>query len=177
MDTGLDSGDIIVRKSVPIAENDYVADVLYKAQQDTPGLFEKALRLVWNNYAYYELKGTSAGSRCFPRLPEDSQIQWDKPAGEIANLVRASSHPYLGAYTYLNGERVTIWRARAYYPSYEFYATPGHIVGIEKESGYILVACGDGMLQLEEVEYKGQVATPATNFKSIRLRFKYNHNG
>lgn len=177
MDPELDSGDIVVRKSVPIDENDYVADVLYKAQQDTPALFEKALELLWNDYSYFELKGVSTGSRCFPRLPEDSQIQWEKSAKEIANLIRASSQPYFGAYTYVNGERVTIWKARPYYPGYEFYAIPGHVVGIEKETGHILVACGEGMLELQEVEYKGNVSLPAANFKSIRLRFKYNHNG
>lgn len=177
MDPKLDAGDIVARKSIPIGQDDYVADVLKKAEQDTPALYELALERVWNNPDYYEVKGSEKGSRCYPRLPEDSQIVWTKSANEVSRLIRASSRPYKGAYSYLNGERVTIWRAKPYFPDEEFYAIPGHVVGVAKDTGHILVACGQGMLEIEEIEYKGEVTMPAANIKSIRVRFKFNDNG
>jgi methionyl-tRNA formyltransferase len=176
MDPELDSGDIVVRDSIRIEESDYVNDVMKKAQAQVPGLFEKALDLLWANPAHYELKGSSSGSRCFPRLPEDSQIDWTKPAHEIYCLIRASAEPYDGAYTYLNGEKVIVWRAQPYYPPYEFYAIPGHVVSVSKEAG-VLVACGKGMLRLQKIESNGNSMAAEDQIKSIRLRFKYNHNG
>lgn len=177
MDPKLDAGDIVARKSVSIGPDDYVADILKKAEQDTPALYEQALDKVWNDPDFYEVKGSEKGSRCYPRLPEDSQIAWDKSAVDIARLIRASSRPYRGAYSYLNGERVTIWRAKPYFPEEEFFAIPGHVVGVAKDTGHILVACAQGMLEIEEIEYKGEVSMPAANIKSIRVRFKYNDNG
>lgn len=177
MDPKLDAGDIVARKSVSIGPDDYVADILKKAEQDTPALYEQALDKVWNDPDFYEVKGSEKGSRCYPRLPEDSQIVWDKSAVDIARLIRASSRPYKGAYSYLNGERVTIWRAKPYFPEEEFFAIPGHVVGVAKDTGHILVACAQGMLEIEEIEYKGEVSMPAANIKSIRVRFKYNDNG
>lgn len=176
MDPKLDAGDIIARKSISISSDDYVADILKRAEQDTPGLYEMALDRVWTNPEFYEVKGSEKGSRCYPRLPEDSQIVWTSTARDIARLIRASSRPYKGAYSFLNGERVTIWRAKPYYPDEDFYAIPGHVVGVARDTGHILVACGEGMLEIEEIEYKGEVSMPAANIKSIRVRFKFNDN-
>jgi methionyl-tRNA formyltransferase len=177
MHPALDAGDIIARKSIPIGPDDYVADILKIAEQDAPALYEKALDKVFTDPGFYEVRGTEKGSRCYPRLPEDSQIQWNKSAVDIARLIRASSHPYKGAYSYLNGEKVIFWRAKPYIPEEKFFAIPGHVVGIKKETGHILVACEDGMLEVEEIEYKDEILSPASNIKSIRVRFKYNDNG
>ena len=93
MDPELDAGDVVSRKAIPISDEMYIADVLKQAEADVPGLYEEALARVLVEPNAYVVKGTVRGSRCYPRLPEDSQVNWNLPAEQVARLVRASSHP------------------------------------------------------------------------------------
>ncbi|MBL7738577.1 MAG: hypothetical protein JNK14_05110 [Chitinophagaceae bacterium] len=173
MDPELDAGDVVARKSIPISTETYIADVLKQAEADVPVLYEEAISKVLISPAAYEVKGTVKGSRCYPRLPEDSQVNWNMPAENICRLVRASSHPYKGAFSYLNGEKIVIWKARPVVPEDKFFAIPGHVVSLNKSAGTVLVACTENsMLELQEIEKDGQVMPPAEFIKSIRVRFK-----
>ncbi len=172
MDPELDAGDVVSRKAIPITDDMYIADVLRQAEIDVPVLYEEAIQKVLSDPNAYEVKGTLRGSRCYPRLPEDSQVNWNQPAENVARLVRASSHPYKGAYSFLNGEKITIWKARPLVPQDKFYAIPGHVVAINKANNSIMVACTEGLLEVQEIEKDGQVMAPASFIKSIRVRFK-----
>jgi methionyl-tRNA formyltransferase len=172
MDPVLDAGDVISRKSIPISEDVYIADILKKAEQDVPFLYEEALRKVLLKPDAFEIKGSLHGLRCFPRLPEDSQVNWRESARNISRLVRASSEPYSGAYSFLNGEKIIIWKAAVLDYREKFLAIPGHVVGIQKESKTIHVACGEGILEIREIEYQGNRMAPSDFIKSIRVRFK-----
>jgi len=176
MDPVLDAGDVISRKAIPITESTYIAEILKEAALDVPVLYEDALDKVLIDPLSHIVKGSLQGLRCYPRLPEDSQINWNESALQIGRLVRASSEPYPGAYTFLNGEKMIVWRASPVQPSGRFLAVPGHVTAIQKDSGSIHVACGDGMLNIEEIEYQGKRMAPAEMIKSIRIRFKKDYH-
>lgn len=177
MDPELDAGDVISRKAIPITDKTYIADILKQAERDVPKLYETALKKVLKNPKSFEIKGSLRGLRCFPRLPEDSQVNWNDAAKNISRLVRASSKPYNGAYSFLNGEKIIIWKARVFKYKEKFLAIPGHVIGIQKEIKTIHVACGEGMLEIQEIEYKGNKMAPAELIKSIRIRFKQDYHG
>jgi methionyl-tRNA formyltransferase len=172
MDPELDAGDVIVRKAIPITSQTYIADILKQAEADVPFLYEEAIKKVLAQPDAYEVKGTIRGSRCYPRLPEDSQINWNQPVENVSRLVRASSRPYNGAYSFLNGEKIVIWKARPFVPEDKFFAIPGHVVALNKSTSSIMVACTDGLLEVQEIEKDGEVMVPTNFIKSIRLRFK-----
>ncbi|HVY76312.1 MAG TPA: formyltransferase family protein [Puia sp.] len=172
MDPELDAGDVIARKAIPIGPNTFIAEILKQAEQDVPALYEEALDRVYNRPEQIEVKGTVHGLRCYPRLPEDSQIDWQDTAENICRLIRASAHPYTGAYSFLNGEKITIWNASVFRPEDPFLAVPGHIIGILKENLAVRVACGKDQLEIREIGYQGKTIPPGELIKSIRLRFK-----
>jgi methionyl-tRNA formyltransferase len=172
MDPELDAGDVVARKAIPITSEMYIADVLKQAEQDVPALYEEAVDKVLVKPDTYEVKGTVHGLRCYPRLPEDSQIDWYQPVENVSRLVRASSHPYNGAFSFLNGEKIVIWKARVVIPEDKFLAIPGHVVALNKSSNTIMVACTDGLLEVQEIERNGEVMAPTAFIKSIRVRFK-----
>jgi methionyl-tRNA formyltransferase len=172
MDPVLDAGDVISRKAIPITEQTYIGDILKQAAKDVPVLYEKALRKVLKRPSAFEVKGSLHGLRCYPRLPEDSQVNWNESAKRIGRLVRASAEPYNGAYSFLNGEKMIIWKARVFKYKEKFLAIPGHVVGIQKDTKTIQVACGEGMLEIQEIEYKGNKMAPVELIKSIRVRLK-----
>jgi len=172
MDPELDAGDVIARKAIQITAETYIADVLKQAEADVPALYDEAVQKVLVDPNAFVVKGTIHGSRCYPRLPEDSQIDWNMPADNVCRLVRASSHPYKGAFSFLNGEKIIIWKAKAVMPEDKFYAIPGHVVALNKAANTIMVACTDGLLEVQEIERNGEVMVPTAFIKSIRLRFK-----
>jgi methionyl-tRNA formyltransferase len=176
MDPVLDAGDVISRKAIPITEQTYIADILKQAALDVPYLYEEALQKVLIQPDTFELKGSLHGLRCYPRLPEDSQVNWNESAEKISRLIRASSEPYSGAYSFLNGEQIIIWKARVYNQVEKYLAIPGHVVGIQKDSKAIHVACREGMLEIQEIGYQGEKMAPAELIKSIRVRFKQQHH-
>jgi methionyl-tRNA formyltransferase len=45
------------------------------------------------------------------RAPEDGLIDWTWNSIKIVNFIRAQTKPYPGAYTFINGKKVTIWDA------------------------------------------------------------------
>lgn len=172
MDPELDAGDVVARKAIPITPDMYIADVLKQAEADVPFLYEEAVAKVLQKPDAYEVKGTVNGLRCYPRLPEYSQINWNQSAENISRLVRASSHPYKGAFSFLNGDKITIWKARPVVPEDRFLAIPGHVVALNKANNTIMVACTEGMLEVQEIERDGEVMVPTDFIKSIRLHFK-----
>lgn len=173
MDSELDAGDVISRETIPITSDTYVSDIIYQAEQTAPRLFEKAVSMMMKDPKAYMAKGSSDGLRCYPRLPEDSQINWNQTSDEISKIVRASSHPYQGAYSFIQGEKVIIWRAKPVELPDSILAVPGHVVKLDKSDNSIFVACRNGLMKIQEIEYKGLNLQPAELVKSIRARFKF----
>jgi methionyl-tRNA formyltransferase len=173
MDPELDAGDIISRKAIPIGPLTYVGDILKQAEHDAPLLYEDAVeRILKDSQACLE-KGSIHGLRCYPRLPEDSQINWNDSVENICRLVRASARPYKGAFSYVDETKVTIWKASTVYAKEKYLAIPGHVISVYKNNGTIWVACPDGFLEIHEIECEGNVMRPTDFIKSIRSRFKY----
>ena len=82
------------------------------------------------------------------RTPADGIIDWETRAPYLYDWVRAQTRPYPGAFTYLGGERLIVWRARPVELATE--APAGTVVEDGPEG--TVVACGEGALLLEEVE-------------------------
>lgn len=176
MDAVLDAGDVVARERFEISSGTYVSEVLQAAESSAPFLFEKAIENIIKDPHHVEVKGTEKGLRCYPRLPEDSQINWSKSVHDIHKLIRASAEPFPGAYSYLNDEKLIIWRANIIIPKEKYLAIPGHIISINKTSGTVMVACQDGFLEIEEVGYNNSRIKPSDLINSIRIRFKIKDN-
>lgn len=176
MDPELDAGDVISRKAISISPVTYIHDILVEAVKDAPVLYEEAIKNLHTDPLSYVVKGSLKGLRCYPRLPEDSQINWHDSAENISRLVRASSDPYQGAFSFLNGKKVVIWKAVEIFPEDKFLAIPGHIVQINKDDESIFVACQNGLLKVQEIGFDGAVLRPAQICKSIRERFKFSND-
>ena len=94
------------------------------------------------------------------------------PALDIDRLVRASSEPFNGAFTYLDGEKFIIWRSRVVVPEFDYLSSPGQVIDRDTSQGTISVATGSGFLVIEECESSGFGRTkPIEIVKTIRTRF------
>jgi methionyl-tRNA formyltransferase len=170
----VDAGPIYARHFVPIHQGTYIADVYEAMDAALPALFVRAVACASDrNFAPEDQRLSSAKPlRCYPRRPDDGLIDWCADAEQVARLVRASSRPFAGAFAFLEGAiRVTIWRAAPIDLDYEIRAVPGQILGRSASRG-VLVACGHGVLEIEEAETSNGHAMSATNRFRLTGRMK-----
>lgn len=154
MTESLDAGPVILNKETEISDSDTadslsdkLSDLAEESLLDSIGLIEN------NKYRLIEQdeKKISFASKL---KKDDGKIDWNRPAGEIYNLIRGCiSWP--GAYTNYNGKMIKIYKAIASIgPGREVSYSPGEITGISKQA--ITVATGSGSLLIEELQLEGK---------------------
>jgi len=172
----LDAGDIIAKEKIEIADNTHIGDVLSKAEEIAPSLFLTAIQKLKENKSYLLEKGSIKGIRCYPRIETDHQIDWKSPILNIDRLIRATSKPFGGAFSFLEDQRICILDAEMIYPSSGFYASPGQIVHINKVNMTVDIAGLDGFIRIKSVNVDGKECQAAEIIRSIRKRFRFNAN-
>jgi methionyl-tRNA formyltransferase len=88
---------------------------------------------------------------------DDRRIDWGRPAGEIADRVRALA-PHIGARAELDGLPVTVWRAR---PRAGDDRAPGTAT---IDAGTLLIGTGAGALEVRELQPAGKRRMSASEF-------------
>ena len=107
--------------------------------------------------------------RCYPRIPEDGKINWNKSSIEILRLINASNKPYGGAYCFYEDKKLIIWDAELFEDDEIYLSEVGQVANIEKD-GSIVVISGNGKLKIKEIEYDNFIGNPSEKIKSIRKR-------
>lgn len=167
-----DAGDIVGQAAVPIAFDDTALTLFGKMEGAAARLLDDLLPRIATGEIPRRPNDLSRGSYFGGRRPEDGRIDWSRPAVEIYNLVRAVTRPYPGAFSELSGEKLTVWWAiplrgeAGSSPSPgtirvtggPTYAMAGGCVAPVSAPRRVVVATGDGWLQLEEVESKSRMA-------------------
>jgi methionyl-tRNA formyltransferase len=152
MNAGADAGPILAQEPFAVDPTDYASDVTEKLEAAIDAALDRWLprlkRGEWKAAPQAEDRATFYGKR----NPEDGLIDWNWGAGKIHALVRATSHPYPGAYTFIDNRKCIVWRAEPE-PKLPYRGVPGRIVHFEEGKGP-LVQTGDGLLWLTETEWE-----------------------
>ncbi len=153
IDEGVDTGDIVLQEKVAIEEDDSVGSLYFNK------LYPLGVRLIKEAVALIRegkeerIKQDEEKASYQPNIrEEDVEINWEKPAREIYNLIRGSS-PSPGAHTLFRGEKIKIWESRLEGLVEE--SAPGEVVGIVEEEGF-KVAAVDGSLLITRVQMPGE---------------------
>jgi methionyl-tRNA formyltransferase len=90
------------------------------------------------------------------RKPEDGRIDWSKSSAEIFNLIRAVTDPYPGAFADVGAARLMVWWAEPDSPAVRGkHGRPGEVLSVDP----LVVATGDGALELTKTEWREQPAS------------------
>jgi methionyl-tRNA formyltransferase len=170
IDAGLDTGGMLLKAETGIGPDETAIELGNRLAQMGAGLLVDTLAQIDSLVAE---KQDPAQATYAPLLKkEDGLIDWRQPAGSIHNRIRGLQ-PWPGAYTTFRGQPLNIWRSRGAgiaggaQPPRESACGPGAIVGIKP----VLVACGEGVLELDEVQLQGRKRIPAQDFANgQRLR-------
>lgn len=152
MDEGMDTGAMLLQEAVAIEPDDTAGSLSSKLAVVGGRLLVETLRRLKAGTLTPRPQDHSQATLAPLLKKEDGVIDWTLPAASIANRLRGLS-PWPGAYTALNGERWTIWKAAVLpvdasrkLPA----APPGTILAAGKEG--LLVMTGDGWLNLLEIQ-------------------------
>lgn len=176
MDYELDAGPILLQRKCPLTSATYISDVYSFIDTNIAEMFVEVLAgLESNSLTPRQQPSDPALSlRCFPRLPRDSNLEWTKSAEFLSRVVRASAEPFAGAHTYLDGEKIIIWRAYADRLPYPYLGMPGQVAERREKTGEVVVITSDGVLVLQEIETDiGERSSASSIITSSRSRLGF----
>lgn len=159
VDGGVDTGGIVLQRTLPIEWDDTYGDVLERVQGAIPGIVVETLELIARGEAVSHPQPTGDGTYCPGRCAGDEWLDWVDTSLNLYNKIRALASPGPGARTVLGRDVVTIWRAD-YEPEWPRYlATPGCVVG--RTADGVTVKTGDSTLLVRQVQLgNGQAHVP-----------------
>lgn len=147
-----DAGDIVAQRHVDISFDDNAFTLFMKMVGEARVLMKEILpRIQDRSFPRIPQADLGPSSYFGGRKPEDGLISWQKDAVSIYNLTRATTHPYPGAYTYLDGRKLFIWEA---YPE---EGQTDHIPGSVISTKPLVVNTGKGILKLLKVQLADEV--------------------
>ena len=106
-----DAGDIIAQKRFPIEQSDTIRDLLAKTESASHEILLEMLPKIADGTAPRTPQNHAEATTVPQRKPEDGLIDWSWSAERIQNFIRAQTRPYPGAFTVIDGKKVTIWEA------------------------------------------------------------------
>ncbi|MFH1718320.1 MAG: bifunctional UDP-4-amino-4-deoxy-L-arabinose formyltransferase/UDP-glucuronic acid oxidase ArnA, partial [Planctomycetota bacterium] len=104
-----DDGDIVGQRKFAIADSDTAKSLHEKAAQAASILLDEVLPQIKAGSAARQLQDHSQATYYGGRRPEDGQIDWSVPAGQVRNLVRAVTRPYPGAFSHIANQKCIFW--------------------------------------------------------------------
>jgi len=166
MDTGLDTGDMILKKTLPLSEEDCFTTVHDKLAHLSGEATLFALSQLWIDFrgrvrSVRFPQGTGRESYAPLITKADGHINWQDPMKKIINQCRALN-PWPGCYTTYMGMPLKIWAVKAR-TRYSKRFTPGTIIRIDPAIG-ILVQTGNGTAWITELQAQGAKRMPATDY-------------
>jgi methionyl-tRNA formyltransferase len=144
-----DAGDLVGQEALPIDRED-----------DASSLYEKMVvagrMLIQDYYPKFESgfvprkpQDDSKATWWPKRLPKHGLIDWNRSPWDVYNWIRGQTRPYPGAYSYIDGEKVTIWAADP--PTNEtVLVRPGEISYCK--DNVLGVGVWEGILELTEIQ-------------------------
>jgi methionyl-tRNA formyltransferase len=157
IDAGLDTGDILLQKEIPISLEDTAETLAPRMATLGAGLLVETLRGLQAGRIHARPQDHANATLAPILKKEDGRIDFHFTAREIVNRMRGFQ-PWPGAYTSFRGKNLHIWAAR---PA-QGALREGEIAA---EAGHLIVGCGGGTgLELIEVQMEGKKRMPAADF-------------
>ncbi len=161
MNEGLDTGDMLLKVEVPIAEKETGGSLHDKLAEAGAKLCVETLEGLQKGEITPIPQGETTTSYARMLDKQLGNIDWTKRAVEIERLIRGLT-PWPSAYTNWNDKVMKIWDAEVSPDCASSEVKPGTIIKVEKQSFF--VQTGDGVLEICELQLPGKKRMEADAF-------------
>jgi methionyl-tRNA formyltransferase len=147
-----DAGNIVDQDGVDIGPRDTAEQAFRKVLPCARRVLGRQIDALLCGTASETPQDDSQATYFGGRKPEDGRIDWTRPSRQVFNLVRAVTDPYPGAFTDVGPSRLMVWWAEEHSPAAQGRAgRPGEVLSLSP----LVVATGDGALELTRTEWRG----------------------
>ncbi len=154
MDEGLDTGDMLLKKSCPIGKEDNAQTLHDRLAALGADCILEALRLLASNSLVPVRQDDEAACYAAKLQKSEAAIDWGRDAVQLERTVRAYN-PYPVCQSSVNGVALKIWQAEVC----DLQGRPGEVLAVDKQG--IVVACGKDALRLLVLQRPGGKAQSA----------------
>ena len=164
MDIGMDTGAMLDKVVVPIAENTTMGELHDALREQGSALLLQVIDKIAAGTAAAEPQDDAQATYATLLDRSMEHIDWSKTAQEVHNLIRGFN-PAPSTFTKLpNGKSLKIWGSKMTDKSSA--AAAGTVIETGKHSFF--VACGEGVLEITEVQPESKKRMPAQVFLNGR---------
>ena len=157
IDTGLDTGNILLQREIPIAPDDTAVSLAPKLAAAGADLTLETVRRLQAGNIHPRPQDDSQATLAPILKREDGIINFSQPAHYILNRLRGFQ-PWPGAYSQFRGKNLQIWKA-----SMLTSALPEAELTLQGE--HLLVGCGQRTaLEILELQLEGKKRSSAAEF-------------
>ncbi|MDR0826868.1 MAG: bifunctional UDP-4-amino-4-deoxy-L-arabinose formyltransferase/UDP-glucuronic acid oxidase ArnA [Desulfovibrio sp.] len=149
-----DAGDIAGQLVVPIADTDNALSLHGKMSLAARDLLRSVLPRIKGGSVKLIPQDESQSTYFGRRGPEDGEINWEKTAPAVGNLIRAVAEPYPGAFTHAGRRKMIIWEGRVCEledSAGQTRPAPGTVLSLAP----LRVACGAKALEIVSGQAEG----------------------
>ncbi|MFZ6049777.1 bifunctional UDP-4-amino-4-deoxy-L-arabinose formyltransferase/UDP-glucuronic acid oxidase ArnA [Pseudomonas sp. CR3202] len=135
-----DAGAILAQRRIAIADSDTAPSLHGKLRETARALLDDALPKLVRGELPEVAQDESRASYFGRRTPADGAIDWQRPAQELHNLVRAVTLPYPGAFCSVGERKMTVWSSQV--QAGNGGRLPGSVISVDP----LRIACGKDSL-------------------------------
>lgn len=161
MDTGLDTGPIVSQRSEPIRPDDTAGTLSARLAELGAELLIETLPAYLAGSIRPQPQDEAQATKCGLLKKEDGRIDWQRSALEIERHIRAML-PWPSAFTHWEGRLVRVLRAAVREVSAPQLELPAGTVFTTGRA--VCVRCGEGALELIEVQPEGKRSMSGADF-------------
>jgi methionyl-tRNA formyltransferase len=158
IDAGLDTGDMLLKAETEIGPEESAVELGRRLAVMGADLLVETLEGLLGGRIVPEKQDDTQATLAPLLKKEDGAIDWAQPAKAIHNRVRGLQ-PWPGAQTSFRGAPLHVWKTRCGGPG-QGGKSPGRLVNLKPP----VVGCGDGVLELLEVQLEGRKRISAADF-------------
>lgn len=153
---GMDTGDMILRRSTPVGPQETSGQLYERLAELGAQLLGETVELIAQGRAPRTPQQEEEATYAPMLTKELAAIDFMKPAAQVHNLVRGMN-PWPVAHTLLEGQPLKVYAARLA----EGSGAPGQVL---ESRGRLVVACGQGAVELLELQAQGKKRMAAADY-------------
>ena len=157
MDAGLDTGAMLLRKTMPIAATDTTLSLHDKLAALGAASILEALTALKQGPLLAEAQDAAQATYAAKITKEEARVDWNQAATQVARALRAYN-PFPGAFTLRGDETLKMWAAT----TSAGCGAPGTVLAADKNG--IVIACGSDAICITELQRAGGKRLGAAQF-------------
>jgi methionyl-tRNA formyltransferase len=151
MDTGMDTGDILLQREVVIQPEETAGSLHDRLAEKGATLLVETLELLNRGNLEARVQDNSQVTYAPMLASEEGRVDWQEGAKKICCRIRGLD-PWPGAFTRWQGKRLKLFGCRAISPSSQ--AKPGTVLAAGEEG--LEVAAGEGSVLIRTLQLEGR---------------------